>query len=283
MRTGFKATLRTLVFLGLVAPSHVAHASTMVAGWDFSQFFGNGLLSIDAQTATDFVDANYSDFDPTFGVGAESAAFGTLYFGGQFGSLSFTIDFSGDEPFTIANEDLISNRDAPREVDFGSSSALNILEQEGQLFQQNFSGLFTQMVDVVFEADLRSEGLVGNVWTISFAGISQVALVDGIRQRPPALVTFESSTDGANYVPIGSVTVDEVDTRFELPLDPSTDGAERVFVRVGFDPAMNERPILDNVALTAIQVPEPAETLAGGAALASLALLYGLRRRRIGR
>ena len=69
--------------------------ATMVAGWDFSQYLSDSQLSVDGATYTDTLSANYSNLDPTFGAGAESAAFGTMYIDGSFGSTAIEITGSG--------------------------------------------------------------------------------------------------------------------------------------------------------------------------------------------
>ena len=89
------ASLLTCVALS-VSSAGPAHAA-MVAGWDFSQYFADGILSIDGNAYTGVLSANYSDLDPTQGAGAESAAFGTLYLDGQFGSTNVQPG-SGSEP-----------------------------------------------------------------------------------------------------------------------------------------------------------------------------------------
>jgi hypothetical protein len=63
-----------------------AHAE-MIAGWDFSQYVGDASLVKDFSfVPSNTLNSNYSDLDPTFGAGAESAAFGNLYFDGTHGS-----------------------------------------------------------------------------------------------------------------------------------------------------------------------------------------------------
>jgi hypothetical protein len=81
-----------------VAGGSSAQAS-LVARWDFSQYAGDGFMSIDGGSSfTNTLSANYSDLDPTFGAGFESAAFGTMYVDGSFGSTPVAA-VSGSEQF----------------------------------------------------------------------------------------------------------------------------------------------------------------------------------------
>ena len=76
----------------LIAVSALAAGSAgaaTVAGWDFSQYRGDGRLT----PFTDTLPANYSELDPTFNAGSGAAAIGTLYFDGSFGSSSTVTDF----------------------------------------------------------------------------------------------------------------------------------------------------------------------------------------------
>ena len=86
MKTRLVTSLISLALSAFVASSSSAQAS-LVAGWDFSQYAGDGFMSIDGGGSfTNTLPANYSDLDPTFGAGFESGAFGTMFADGQFGS-----------------------------------------------------------------------------------------------------------------------------------------------------------------------------------------------------
>ena len=76
------------LLLGLIPTLLLAGSAqgSVVAAFDFSQYLGPGANTIDGVNLASQVPANYSDFDPTFGAGAESAAFGTLYLDGTNGS-----------------------------------------------------------------------------------------------------------------------------------------------------------------------------------------------------
>jgi len=77
--------------------------AVMIAGWDFSQYAIDGFITVDGENLTDTLPANYSSLDPTFGAGAESAAFGRLYLNGQFGSDATPLDFTDSLVPSAAN------------------------------------------------------------------------------------------------------------------------------------------------------------------------------------
>jgi hypothetical protein len=245
----------------------VSARADLVAGWDASQYFDDGLLSTDGATAASTLDANYSDLDPN-GAGSEAAAFGKLYYDGSRGSDGFTIDFSGTEPFVPSATSLTSNADATPLI-FGSAGAFGILMAEGQTFRNDIKFLANSAVSVVFQADLSSRKESGTGWGISYAGQT----LSG-----ESAVGLEYSTDGINYNPLVDEVFNTTDTRYTASLG-GADGAQGVFVRFNFDPTGSDLPSLDNVAITVESravVPEP-----GTAALLGLGLagLVGFGRR----
>ncbi len=245
---------------GLYSPS--ASRAEMVAGWDFSQYFGDGLLSIDGATFGNTLAANYSDFDPTFGAGAEAAAFGTLYFDGSFGSSSTPTDGTGPfVPSASAPGSLTSNLDAPGGVPFDSST---VLLNEGQIFFNELAMLATAGVNVVFEADLSSVPDTGSNWSVSFAGKTFSGT---------SMVGVEFSSDGSAYTDLGSVELTTTDTLFTVDLDAAI--SETGYVRLSFSPSGLDQPFIDNVA---IHVPEASVTAQAVAAMLGLFACFGWRR-----
>jgi hypothetical protein len=237
----------------------------MIAGWDFSQWFGDGLLSTDGEAFTDTLDANYSDLDPTFGAGAESAAFGTLYLNGQFGSTNVGAG-SGSEPFlptAAVPGSLTSNLGAPGGVDFES---FGVLLSEGQTFQNALAMTASSVVSVVFQADLSSIGSAGGDWSVSFGGQTFSGT---------AVVGVDFSTNGINYTPFGTFDLTTIDTPFSRTLGSDVIGT--AFVRFNFAAGAGQ-PIIDNVAISATVIPEPASALLCG--LGMLGLGVASRRRR---
>jgi hypothetical protein len=249
------AVASTILSLGIASLAESAQAS-VVAGWDFSQWFGPGALSIDGATPATTLDANYSSLDPTFNAGAESAAFGTMYINGQFGSTSVAVDFTGNEAFVPSVDSLTSNLTAPVQG-FGDNpfDSHEILQSEGQLFVSALSMTAQDAVSVVFRADLTSVPETGSSWSVSFGGRT----LSGT-----SAVTIDFSTDGSGYERVGSVNFDATDRAFDVNL--SSDASETALVRFNFDPTGLDFPIIDNVAL-----PEP-----GAAGQFVSALVVGL-------
>jgi hypothetical protein len=112
MKARLLAIASTILSIAVSASIAGSAQAYLVAGWDFSQYFNDGLLSIDGATYQNTLSANYSDLDPTFGAGAESAAFGTLYFNGSFGSTSVSPTGNLTEEFLPTAGSLTSNLDA---------------------------------------------------------------------------------------------------------------------------------------------------------------------------
>jgi len=253
----------TVLSAALASP---ALAVSMVAGWDFSQYFGDGALSIDGENLTNTLDANYSDLDPTDGAGAESAAFGTMHLDGQFGSTNTPLDFTDPfVPSSAAGGSLTQNLGAPAGASFDS---FGILLSEGQMLANPLAMSALAVATVVFEADLTSVIDIGSDWSISFAGKTASGT---------SSVGIAFSTDGVTFNPFGSVNLTAVDTLFNVVLGAAQ--SDRAFVRLSFDPTAGQEPFIDNVAISAnLTVPEPS-TLA----LLSLGLvgLARIGRRRV--
>jgi hypothetical protein len=216
-----------------------------VSGWDFSQWILPGTLSTNGTTLTNVLPANYSNLDPTNNAGAESAAFGTLYFNGQFGSVAVAPVGNGSEIFQPASPSLLSNLDAPV-LGLGTNpfDSLTILESENQPFQELLSMGAIGNAQVVFSADLRSVGRTGSNWLVTFAG----------QATANSAVSIDFSTNGTNFTNAGSVNLTTADTRFQVTLP--TASSALAFVRLRFAPPAGGTQLIDNVAIEA--------TLSGG-------------------
>jgi len=251
--------LVSLAAAGLAAGSAQA---TMVAGWDFSQYAGDSFMSIDGGGRfTNTLDANYSDLDPTFGAGAESAAFGTMYVNGQFDSTDVPAG-SGTEQFlpsAAVGGSLLSNQTAPGGADFDS---FTILASEGQLSAESLAMIAAAQSVVVFEADLGSVPVIGSNWSISFGGRTA---------NGASSVGIEFSSNGVTFTSFGSVNLTTVDTLFSVNLGVAA--TNNAYVRLSFNPAGINQPLIDNVALNAtLAVPEPSTALLGSLGLVGLVI-----------
>jgi hypothetical protein len=241
----------------------------LVAGWDFSQYLGDGTLVIDDGSLFQFVDtlsANYSNLDPTFNAGAESALFGTMYIDGQFGSTAVPAGTAGAEQilpgFHAPTGSLASNLDAPvQAIGDHSFDSLQILQFEGQVNANALAMAALADANVVFEADRGTPG-IGN-WILSLGARTQTGT---------ASLAVEASPTGAGYTSAGSAQLTTTDTRYEFDLGPVA-GA-KTFVRLRFGVTAPDYALFDNVA---ISVPEPGA--AAGAMGAALALAFCARRR----
>ncbi len=259
-----KQMLAVAAMFGAIMFSTNAHA-VMVAGWDFSQYLGPNLLSIDGAEFTDTLDANYSNLLTTgFDTGIGAAEFGRMYINGQFGSTAVPIG-TGLEQVVPLNPSLVSNLTAPVQG-FGDNQfdSFEVSINQGQFLANSLAMIAGDAVNIVFEVDLRST-LPGTDWNVSF-GARTVGASAGRG------FDVEFSTDGISYAPVGTANVTPVDTLFEFDFG---DGlvSDRLFVRFAID-APNQLQVdsalFDNVAIKATLIPEP------GTALLLLAGLAGL-------
>lgn len=261
-----KRLVTSLTPLALAALVGSSAQATMIAGWDFSQYTGDGFMSVDGGGSfTNTLAANYSDLDPTFGAGAESTALGTMYVNGQFGSTNVAAGSGLEEfvPSAAAGGSLVSNLTAPGGIaDFDS---FTVLASEGQLSTESLAMIAAATSSVVFEADLSSTSQAGSVWSISFGA----KMFSGTSS-----VGIEFSSDGVTFVSFGSVNLTTVDTPFNVAL--GADETSKAYVRLSFDPSGANQPFLDNVAINAANlvavVPEPSTALLGSLGLLGLAV-----------
>ena len=266
-RTHFRAIACFAIAAGtMVAAPARAQEAELIAGWDFSQYL-SGLHTVDGETFTDILPANYSSLDPTFGAGAESAAFGTMFIDGSFGSTAVAVDTAeaSFSPFSSAPGSLSSNCDA-----LGPCDRQGPLISEGQMFFNLLTMLALEPVSVVFQADLSSVTQTRDSWQLSF-GAKTAPLFDGAGD---ASASIDFSTDGSSYSPVADLLITPVEEQFIVPLGDVTAGS--VFVRFNFMPDGIRQPLIDNVA---IQVPEPMGAASGAAALLALSAVAAARRR----
>jgi hypothetical protein len=250
MKNRLLAIVSALVAAALAAGTAAATEMT-VAGWDFSQYLSDGVLSTDGTTYTTTLEANYSDFDPTHGAGAESADYGTMYMNGAFTSTSVSAGSGSEEVLPMAGslqENITGPAQAPGENSF---DALSTLKAEGQLFTQKLSLTAPSSASIVFEADLTAAATTGEGWELSFGGKT-------LSGTSTVMVDF--SSDGSSFSNVGMVDLDTEGTEATVFLSAAT--LTKAYVRLGLDPSAGQ-PVIDNVA---IALPEPtwsAQILAG--------------------
>ncbi|MFH1498035.1 MAG: PEP-CTERM sorting domain-containing protein [Verrucomicrobiota bacterium] len=234
--------------------------AALISGWDFSQYSGDGQNSIDGATFTNVLSANYSSFGSVTGAGPQSAAFGTFYYNGQFGSTNVTTNFVDDEVYPSAFIGSLTSNLTTAQNGVTTFDRHTVLIDQGQTFAGSYSMLNTAPVSLVFSGDVSStvDGYATD-WSISFA--SKINAGTGS-------ILVEFSTDGSNYSVVETINVTTTDTAFTSNLGSQISDAG--YVRL----TMNDNAIfLDNVALqgtlTTAPIPEPSAF----AALAGLAVI----------
>lgn len=244
--------------------------ATMVAGWDFSQYLGDGTLVVDDGSIFEFVytlGANYSHLvspaSTTSGIGGVSplaAQFGTMFIDGQFGSTDQAVQ---DAFLPFANS-LNSNLTRPVVPEFPNEfDSHTILQFEGQVNAQFLSMTALQSTSAVFQA---TPTLPGTEWSLSFGGRTQSG---------SSSVEVEFSPNGTDWVSLGIIALTAVDTAFDVAL--GDDLTQTAFVRLNFDVDGSFAPLIDNVAINATLIPEPGTALLLLTGLAGMTA-YGRRK-----
>jgi hypothetical protein len=263
-----KVLFSLIASLALSASISTTAQAVMIAGWDFSQYYGPGELSIDGASYTNVLSANYSNLDLTFGAGAESANFGTLFFDGTHGS-TLVDPTSATSQLTPTSGSLASNINAPvppQGTGANPFDSFQILQSEGQTFANELSLKAASAANFVFGAYLNTVPGLGSNWAVSFGGQTSSGT---------SVVLIDFSTDGSNFTNIGSRTLTSVDTQFTVNL--GTGPSKTGYVRFGVTPSGADTRF-DNVAMNGtIVVPEPGTIVLLGSALAAFGLL-GRRR-----
>jgi hypothetical protein len=223
--------------------------AVLIAGWDFSQYLGDGIGSTNGSTLTETLSANYSSLDTTFGAGAASAAFGTLYYDGSFGSTNVNPDGTNDAIWPTSGS-LNSNLSAG-----GPFDRHTVLANEGQQFTQFLSLTNQSAVTLVFKADLTSTTFSATNWSLSFGAKTFAST---------ASVGIAYSTNGSSYTALSNQSLTTTDTAYSVALTGLGE-TQTSFVRLTFAAPSGGgvgQSIIDNVAILgtvdlATPVPEP--------------------------
>lgn len=258
------------VAMAATAIAGPAPAATLVAGWNFSQYAGDGDLDT-GSGAVDTLPSNYSNRMGGDGAGVEANPYGTLYMNGQFGSSNvdeaeFPPVFG---PSQATGGSLTSNLNAPQtgspvgQVAFDAPCG----SQNGQTYCQEVAMLANPFanLNIVFAATLLPDGLLGQDWTLSFAGKTL-----GGSQN----VTIDFSLDGTTYGNAVNRTLTTTDAAFNVDFSAvPSDLVSTAYMRFTFNSVAGNEPLIDNVAILAGStqlVPEP------GTAMLLLTGLLGL-------
>lgn len=254
--------------------------STLVAGWDFSQYSSpGGFSSTDGATLTDSLDANYTTFAVDDGTGfitdsgpnfVGAAQFGTLHYDGSFGSTAFSLDPSDLRP--TGSVDMTVGAGVGGTT-LGAQGNRNVLGDQGQQFANAFSLGFNESANgksFVFAISLTANSAFqqGSNWAFQFGAVTDGLDTDG------SSINWESSTDGTTYGAAGTTNLTDSETLYSVDLS-GLDGASDIFLRGTFS-GIDEAAYIDNVSASA--VPEPS---AYAAIFGILALGFAAFRRRL--
>ena len=247
-----------------------APAATLVAGWNFSQYAGDGDLDT-GSGASDILTANYSNRVSGDGAGPAANPYGTMHMNGQFGStnvdeMAFPPAFG---PSQATGGSLTTNTTAPQTgtppgaVAFDAPCANH---QVGPYCQEvaMLANPFTNL-NIVFKATLLPDSLLGQDWKLSFAGRT----LGGT-----SIVTIDFSLDGIVYGNATTRNLNTTDTAFSVDFSAvAGDLVSAAYMRLSFNAATGNEPLIDNLAITVEStqpIPEP------GTAMLLLTGLLGL-------
>lgn len=277
-----KRIILTVASMVTMAAAPLSAQADVIAGWDFSQYFTAGRLTIDGSNYVDTLTANYSSLDPTFNAGGlASSEAGKMFMDGSNGS-------SGVDPtpgnatvvptprkvgdYGTAVEDIPtgegavqSNAGAPGAT-LGSNgfNSFGVLRAEGQTNTEHLALLANSAESLAFLADVTVGAGSAENWSVSFGGraLSSGAATVGVAFAPNC----------GSYGSVTNVNLTEDDQAFTVVFPGANNGTSGC-VRMD----LSADAVIDNVAIEATPLPEP------GAALglaAGAGLLAALRRRR---
>jgi hypothetical protein len=158
-----------------------------------------------------------------------------------------------------------SNRSEAFDLGKPSFDAFSILLEEGQTYAHRYGMTATANTDIVFRTAANFTGGANN-WRVSFGG----RMLTGTN----GTVNVDFSSNGTSFTNFGSVNLTEDDTRYSVALNPAA--FPTGFVRLSLS-GSDGQPVIDNVAVEATPIPEPA---AQALLLSGVACLLGLARLR---
>jgi len=263
-----KNTIITVAALTAIATA--SSASSLVAGWDFSQAqFANTTLAQDNFQGS--WSANYSyQGDSTASANYNaSAAFGTVYWDGSFGSTSTNYTATNNTAEVSAKTSPVSglsSNDSQSFSTFNANSSYTALRASGQTVAQNAVLGLIDDVAITFALDA---GTAKNSWTLAFAALDS----DG------ASLAIDASTTGAfsgEQTSFGTLSIGTTDTGYSADFSSLGD-TQTLYVRLSATSVSGGTLSLDNVGFSAAVVPEPSTY---AAIFGVIAIAFAIARRR---
>lgn len=220
-----------------------AHAQTNVAGWDFSPYavtVNPGFSSIDAETLTGVINANFTQGLPEF---VEAQPFGTLYYDGSFGSTAFDLNTKEIEP----NNDLGT---LGGNGEIGASGNINTLTAQGQEYGfGNALGLTTNgAITIAIDLTGFELGSSAESWSLAFA------TQNNSDSDNSSSIAWDYSLDGSEFVSTGittAITQNAAAQSVDLSGIEALDGQTEVFFRGTFSGVDDGVSYIDNLQVNA--------------------------------
>lgn len=262
--------------------------TTIIAGWDFSQFGSagtNNTVSGGFPNAVNTLAANFSDFAPGDGAGAAANPFGTWTGNGSPGDATnpgITPDFAPVAPsLGVGLLDNVGDRPNPAFLTFDPNQT-TLLQGDGQAFASNLAmsptfGGGTGSFDFTASPTAGGESAHTN-WGFQFAAV--------VENADDYSMDVEFRVGDGSFQTVRSFLVTSTESVFSVTsadLDDLDTAAEEITFRMSFN---NDLPdgtvgnlVIDNVLITGDVVPEPGHIAALMGAFA-LGLVWVRRLRR---
>jgi hypothetical protein len=246
--------------------------AVVIAGWDFSQHRGPGSSSGGGSP----LGATNADLDPTFKAGHESAFIGQATYNASAIlptaglSLNCEKDNDGDgfeDGCSVPNVNGPVNSNVSAPFSYGSPSfdAFSILKSEGQTYTHRLGMTTDDTQSMVFNVAAGYTGGANN-WVVSLGA----RMLTGTTS--PLSVSISGTGGSGSCTPVGgSGTITTTDERKVFTCPAATHTSAAVTVNLSGSPG--SQPVIDNVAIEATPIPEPAaiaQLLAGTGCLAGL-------------
>lgn len=259
----------------------------IIAGWEFSQFGSagfNNTVSAGPPNAVNSLAANFSDFAPGDGAGADANPFGTWTGNGSPGSPT---DFAAPVDFTPVGPSLgvglldnIGDRPDPAFLTFDPNQ-ITTLNGDGQNFASDLA-MSPTFGGGTGSFDFSATPGAGGIGPFMNWGFQFAAVVDG---GGDYTFDVEFAVGDGDFMTVDSVLVTATESVFSFTasdLDELGTSATEVTFRMNFNNNLPDGTIaalvVDNVIITGDMVPEPSTyALVFGALALGLA---GLRRRK---